>query len=127
MSPILKNSVHEMSPFESVHEKSPILKNSVHEMSLSTKCLHSVPVLFGGHNLPPLVEIRLTSLPNSGGAMEPPAPPGTTPLYWTHKRTRHYSFSSKVSRLYNISLPELFLKNILKQKLKKAHLSTGQT
>ena len=37
------------------------------------------------------------------------------------------SFSSKVSRLYNISLPELFLKNILKQKLKKAHLSTGQT
>ena len=42
MSPILKNSVHEMSPFESVHEKSPILKNSVHEMSLSTKCLHPV-------------------------------------------------------------------------------------
>ena len=40
MSPILKNSVHEMSPFENVHEKSPILKNSVHEMSLSTKCLH---------------------------------------------------------------------------------------
>ena len=40
MSPILKNSVHDMSPFESVHEKSPILKNSVHEMSLSTKCLH---------------------------------------------------------------------------------------
>ena len=40
MSPILKNSVHEMSPFESVHEKSPTLKNSVHEMSLSTKCLH---------------------------------------------------------------------------------------
>ena len=35
---------------------------------------------------------------------------------------------AKVSRLYNISLPELFLKNIvLKQKLKKAHLSTGQT
>ena len=40
MSPILKNSVHEMSPFESVHEKSPTLKNSVHEVSLSTKCLH---------------------------------------------------------------------------------------
>ena len=40
MSPILKNSVHEMSPFESVHEKSPTLKSSVHEMSLSTKCLH---------------------------------------------------------------------------------------
>ena len=42
MSPILKNSVHEMSPFENVHEKSPILKNSVHEMSLSTKCLHPI-------------------------------------------------------------------------------------
>ena len=25
-----------------------------------------VPVLFGGHNLPPLVEIRLTDLPKSG-------------------------------------------------------------
>ena len=37
-----------------------------------------VPVLFGGHNLPPLVEIGLTDLPKSGGA--PPAPPGTTPL-----------------------------------------------
>ena len=35
-------SVHEMSPFENVHENSPILKKSVHEMSLSTKCLHPV-------------------------------------------------------------------------------------
>ena len=35
-----------------------------------------VPVLFGGHNLPPLVEIGLTDLPKSGGAM---APPGGTP------------------------------------------------
>ena len=34
-----------------------------------------VPVLFGGHNLPPLVEIGLTDLPKSGGAMGPPAPP----------------------------------------------------
>jgi hypothetical protein len=34
-----------------------------------------VPVLFGGHNLPPMVEIGLTDLPKSGGAM---APPGTT-------------------------------------------------
>ena len=39
-----------------------------------------VPVLFGGHNLPPLVEIELTDLPKSGGAMGPPAPPGTTGL-----------------------------------------------
>ena len=39
-----------------------------------------VPVLFGGHNLPPspLVEIGLTYLPKSEGAMAPPAPPGTT-------------------------------------------------
>ena len=28
----------------------------------------------------PLVEIGLTDLPKSGGAMAPPAPPGTTPL-----------------------------------------------
>ena len=39
-----------------------------------------VPVLFGGHNLPPLIEIGLTDLPKSGGALAPLAPPGTTPL-----------------------------------------------
>ena len=43
-----------------------------------------VPVLFDEHNLPrwlrPLVEIGLKDLPKSGGAMAPPAPPGTTPL-----------------------------------------------
>ena len=39
-----------------------------------------IPGLFGGHNLPPLVEIGLTDLPKSGGAMAPPAPPGTTGL-----------------------------------------------
>ena len=39
-----------------------------------------VPVLFDGHNLPPLVEIGLTDLPKFGGAMAPPAPPGTTGL-----------------------------------------------
>ena len=39
-----------------------------------------MPLLFGGHNLPPLVEIGLTDLPKSGGAMTPPAPPGTTGL-----------------------------------------------
>ena len=32
-----------------------------------------MPVLFGGHNLPPGVEIGLTDLPKSA--------PGTTPLY----------------------------------------------
>ena len=39
-----------------------------------------VPVLFGGHNLPPLVEIGLTDLPKSGVAMAPQILPGTTPL-----------------------------------------------
>ena len=43
-----------------------------------------VPVLFDEHNLPrwlrPLVEIGLKDLPKSGGAMAPPAPPGTTTL-----------------------------------------------
>ena len=39
-----------------------------------------VPILFGGHNLPHLVEIGLTDLPKSRGAMAPLAPPGTTPL-----------------------------------------------
>ena len=36
--------------------------------------------VFGGHNLSPLVEIGLTDLPKSGGAMAPPVPPGTAPL-----------------------------------------------
>ena len=39
-----------------------------------------VPVLFGGHNLPPLVEIGLSDLPKFGGVMAPLAPPGTTGL-----------------------------------------------
>ena len=36
-----------------------------------------VPVLFVGHNLPPLVDIGLTDLPRYGGAV---APLGTTGL-----------------------------------------------
>ena len=39
-----------------------------------------VPVLFGGHNLPPLNEIGLTDLPKPGSAMAPLAPSGTTGL-----------------------------------------------
>ena len=38
-----------------------------------------LPVLFGGHNQPPLVEIGLTDLPKSGGAS--PATPAPTGLY----------------------------------------------
>ena len=39
-----------------------------------------MPSLFGGHNLPLPVEIGLTDLPKSGGAMAPPAPLGTIGL-----------------------------------------------
>ena len=39
-----------------------------------------VPVSFGGNNLSPLVEIGLTDLPKSGGAM---ATPGTTPMLFS--------------------------------------------
>ena len=41
-----------------------------------------VPVVIGGDNLPSPVEIRLTELPNIGGASGPPGPPssGTTVL-----------------------------------------------
>ena len=37
-----------------------------------------VPLIFGGHNVPPLVEIGLTDLPKSGGT---PGTLGTTPLH----------------------------------------------
>jgi hypothetical protein len=39
-----------------------------------------VPVVMWGHTLPLLVEIGLTDLLKSGGAMAPPTPLGTTPL-----------------------------------------------
>ena len=37
-------------------------------MAVGTSENPGVPVLFGGHNLPPLAEIGLTDLPKSGGA-----------------------------------------------------------
>jgi hypothetical protein len=39
-----------------------------------------VPVLLGGHNMHPSVEIGLNDLPKSGGTMAPPVPPGTITL-----------------------------------------------
>ena len=39
-----------------------------------------VPVLFGGHNMPPLVEIGLADLPKLAPPA-PPAPPATTGLH----------------------------------------------
>ena len=59
--------------------------NFVISMRMEVDCLLSravgrfenpgVPVLFGGHNLSPLVEIGLTGLSKSGGAMATLAPP----------------------------------------------------
>ena len=65
-----------------------------------------IPVLFGGHNLPPLVEIGLTDLPKSGGAMVPPAPPGTTGLPFAllfnpcFRKDFFFMFLSKYFSLY---------------------------
>ena len=39
-----------------------------------------VQVLYGGHNMPPLVEIGLIDLPKSGRVMASPSPSGTTGL-----------------------------------------------
>ena len=63
-------------------------------------------VLFGGRNLPPLGEIGLTDLQKSGGAMAPPAPPGTTGLPNCH--THQYVFISVhlVNRTYYILFGE---------------------
>ena len=66
-----------------------------------------VPVLFGGHKLPPLVEIGLTDLPKSGGAMAPPAPPGTTGLvitwrWWCVKWNFVCSTFYSISGLYSV-------------------------
>ena len=36
-----------------------------------------VPLVKGGQNLPPMVRIGLTDLPNIGGASGPPGPPGS--------------------------------------------------
>ena len=44
----------------------------------------------GGHNLTPLVEVGLTDLPKSGGAM---APPGTTGLACTVVRWTEIEYS----------------------------------
>ena len=36
-----------------------------------------MPLVKGGQNLPPMVGIGLTGLPNIGGASGPPGPPGS--------------------------------------------------
>ena len=59
-------------------DKIPSCSDSIRAVGRSEN--PGLPVLFGGHNLSPLVEIELTDLPKFGGAMAPPAPPGTTGL-----------------------------------------------
>ena len=64
----------------------------VHNRAVGGSENSGMPVLYGGHNQPPLVEIGLTDLPKFGGAMAPPAPPGTTGLhnmYVINLNTRH--------------------------------------
>ena len=48
-----------------------------HKRALGRSENPGVPVFFDGHSLSPFVEIGLTDLPKSGGAM---APTGMTPL-----------------------------------------------
>ena len=62
------------------HSKNTICSSDIIFRAVGRSENPGVPLLFGGHNLPPLVEIGLTDLPKSGGAMAPPAPPGTTGL-----------------------------------------------
>ena len=42
--------------------------NGVHNIAVGRSENPGVPVLFGGHNLPPLFQIELTDLPKFGGA-----------------------------------------------------------
>mgnify|MGYP006864204363 CR=1 FL=1 len=53
-----------------------------------------VPVLFFGHNLPPLVKIRLTELPKFGGAIAPLVPQGTAGLYLPYCLEKYLNYSS---------------------------------
>ena len=56
--------------------------NSSHSVEFGKKIELQVGFSALGTLCPPLDEIGLTDLPKSGGAMAPPAPPGTTPLYY---------------------------------------------
>ena len=85
-----------------------------------------MPVLFGGHNLPPLVEIGLTDLPKSGGA----TPPGTTPLVLPDKYPPASPPTKATIGLQNrasyseISQPKAFLMRIsLKTPYNLIHIS----
>ena len=59
----------------------PKVGTSFHFRAVGRSENPGVPALFCGHNLPLLVEIGLTGLPKSGGAMAPSAPQGMTGLH----------------------------------------------
>jgi hypothetical protein len=54
---------------------------TIHSRAVARSENPGVPVLFGGHNLSPLVEIGLIDLPKAGCAMAHLAHPGTTGLW----------------------------------------------
>ena len=75
-----------------------------------------VPVLFGGHNLSPLVElveIGLTDLPKFGGAMAPPSHPGTIPLLQSTYFIHFYINEAKMNRDPNESWSDSIHEHLL--------------
>ena len=82
---VLKKAVDRLDWMKKIHPSCSSQPSSYYSNSRAVGRSQNpgVPVLFGGHNLPPLVEIGFTDLPKFGGAMAPPAPPGTTPLVST--------------------------------------------
>ena len=90
---------HNLPPPPPCHDWNRVNKYICHNRAVGRSDNPGVPVLFGGHNRPPLVEIGLTDLPKSGGAMALPAPPGTTGLqfYFTFW-LRTYRLGSYISK-----------------------------
>ena len=64
------------STYKKLREGYSQISNNVVHRAVGRSEDPEVPVLFGGHNLPLLVEIGLTDLPNSRGAL-----PGMTGHY----------------------------------------------
>ena len=62
-------------------QENPITQTRILNRGLSSFLKWGGKKYCGGHNLLPLVEIGLTVLPKSGGAIAPPAPPLLRPLY----------------------------------------------
>ena len=73
-------------------------------------------------NLPPLVEIGLTDLPKFGGAMAPPAPPGTASLVMV--KFVHILVNKKMWQNYYIGdLDSRQIHNSKKKKPKKTQFN----